>query len=48
MDITCISDVFRFIHRVMYLEIEDAAYYDDSCDEIYEEVPSYEDNKGQS
>lgn len=30
------------IHRVMNLEI-DESYYDDTCDEIDEEVPLYED-----
>ena len=48
MDVTCISDVFKFIHRVMNLEIDESTYYDDSCDEIDEEGTLYEDYEGQS
>lgn len=44
MDVTCISDVFHFIHRVMYLEMDETVYYDDS--EACEEVPPDEDNEG--
>lgn len=50
MDANCVTDIFRFIHRVMYLEMDETEYYDDELYDMStdEEVQSYEDYEGQS
>ena len=45
MDVTCVTDIFKFMHRVMNLEVDEIEYCDDMPTD--EEVsPLYEDNEG--
>lgn len=49
MDVTCVTDIFKFMHRVMNLEVDEIEYCDDESYDMPtdEEVsPLYEDNEG--
>lgn len=50
MDTTCLHDIIKFVHRVMYLEMDETEYYDDEQDDMAsdEEGQPYEDNEGKS
>lgn len=48
MNATCVTNIFKFMHRVMNLEVDELEFYDDESYDTDEEVPQYEDYEGQS
>jgi len=48
MNTNCVTDIFKFMHRVMNLEVDETEYNDGLYDMSTDEEVLYEDHEGES